>query len=148
MKTKSLLITLICVTLSSVCQGQTGSTPPLSLEGVWTLNHTSIKQITQGGDTITVSYLPDIYANPSDCIYPELKFRAEQCALTKDGVENIAVYNLQGDEKMVFWFSAPVEFEYTVQSAHSFALSREYNKYDAENKVFVTTLVRLVYAKN
>jgi hypothetical protein len=41
MKVKSFFITLICVSLSSVCQGQTGNTPPppLSLEeGEWQLD--------------------------------------------------------------------------------------------------------------
>jgi hypothetical protein len=148
MKPNVLFIILLCLGFYTQSQGQSGAQPsPLS--GTWQLESADIKKITEAGDVSNESYMPDVYANPSTCIYPVLRMEAGQCFLNVDGTENIITYSHDIEQgKLTLWYSDPATFTCSFPSANTLSLTREYKAYDTEKRESFTLSAHLIYTKN
>jgi hypothetical protein len=118
-----------------------------SLEGTWLLDSVEIKQITPDGDTVLLPYNPDAFANSTDCIYPILKIQNNQCSFEYKNIIDVVDYAIKENNHFLFWFTAPVEFEYMIQQENKLLISRRYNYYSEADKYSADVLIRLTYLK-
>jgi hypothetical protein len=139
------LTVLVCITaIAGTAQQKT------DLEGVWKLDRAEIKQITQKGDSVTLPYIPDKYANSTDCIYPELKIQPEQVVFLYNNMTYLTSYNVS-DSTLNFIFSPPmipVKFTFEILSENKFTLWRQYDKYNAVKQEWNILFTRIVYVKD
>jgi hypothetical protein len=135
------LTVLVCITaIAGAAQQKT------DLEGAWKLDSAEIKQITQKGDTVTLPYIPDKYANSTDCIYPELKIQSGKISCTHNNEEYAISYDMK-DDTIFFMFTAPIKFTFEMPSKNKLVLWRQYSMYDNEKSEAITLQIRIVYNK-
>lgn len=104
-----------------------------TLQGTWVLQEVELKFTSSTGGKIDEPYYdtPEKFWNTTDCIFPTLEIKENQCDFNLDNIVSTRFTCENG--KLTLWFTTPVEFNYTL-SGNTLTLDRQYvgrNEYEA-----------------